>query len=81
MRKDGPALHNAFDFYVPFYRLTSTEDHPLVSFPRVWNEFDSLEIKTTASKTLFIKLFKNIFLGKLEENYVCERLLCPHCHL
>ena len=24
---------------------------------------------------------KEYMLGKLNENFVCDRLLCPHCHL
>jgi hypothetical protein len=42
---DGPVLRNALDFIVPFSRLSSTENHPLISFPRTWNQFESLEIK------------------------------------
>jgi hypothetical protein len=47
---DGPVLRNALDFLVPFSRLTSTNNHPLISFPRTRNEFDSLEIKLNPSK-------------------------------
>ncbi len=61
--------------------ITPTDNHPLISFLRSWNEFDSLEIKLNPSKGQFNRLLKNFFLGKLEENFVCERLLCPHCHL
>ena len=77
----GPVLRNEDDFFVPLSRLSSTEKHPLISFPRAWNEFDIQEIKSTNSKPLFSKLLKKYYLSKLSENYVCERLLCPHCHL
>jgi hypothetical protein len=78
---DGPVLRNALDFIVPFSRLTSTENHPFIAIPRTWNHFDSLEIKLNPSKPHFNKLLKKFFLEKLNENFVCERLLCPHCHL
>jgi hypothetical protein len=66
--------------FVPFSCLTSAEKHPLISFPRTWNELDSLEIKLTSSKSQFNRLLKHFFLEKLKENFVCECLLCSHCH-
>ncbi len=47
---DGPVLRNALEFLVPFSRLTSTDNHPLISFPRSWNEFDSLEINPSKAQ-------------------------------
>jgi hypothetical protein len=81
IKGEGPILRNALDYTVPFSRLTSTENHPFIAIPRTWNQFDSLEIKLSPSKSHFNKLLKKYFLDKLNENFVCERLLCPHCHL
>jgi hypothetical protein len=77
---DGPVLHIASDFLFP-----------VLTFPQQKN------ILSSRSRELGMNLigkklklhppnsistdYSNIFLGKLEENYVCERLLCPHCHL
>jgi hypothetical protein len=38
------ALRNNEDYYEPLSRLSSTDNHPLVYFPKIWNEFPSLII-------------------------------------
>jgi hypothetical protein len=78
---DGPSLRNALDLFVPYSRLMSTSRHPLISFPKAWNEFNAIEIKFAASKSIFNKALKKFFLLNLSDNPVCNRLLCPHCHL
>jgi hypothetical protein len=72
---------NLDDYIVPFARLSFTERFPLTSFPKAWNNFPNLEIKTIRSKTDFNSKLKEYFINKLDSNYICSRLLCPHCHL
>jgi hypothetical protein len=74
-------LRNEEDFYVPFLRLCSIDRHPLVNYLKLWNELSHPEIKSTAHKLVFNKQLKKHFLDKLDSNYKCTRLLCPHCHL
>jgi hypothetical protein len=72
---------NLDDFVIPFARLAITERFPLTSFPKAWNNFSNLEIKTIRSKADFNSKLKDYFIGNLNANYTCSRLLCPHCHL
>jgi hypothetical protein len=61
-------------------KLNSIAIHPLVYFPKLWNEFAN-PCKSTSSKILFKKELKKYFLDQLDANYKCNLLLCPHCHL
>ncbi len=36
---DVPTLHNQEDYYVPPAKCTSMVLHPLVYFPKLWNNF------------------------------------------
>jgi hypothetical protein len=72
---------NLDNFEVPFARLSSTERFPLTSFPRAWNNFEDYEIKTIHNKIDFNFKLKQFLLNKLDANFRCTRLLCPHCHL
>jgi hypothetical protein len=72
---------NLDDYVIPFARLTLTERFPLTSFPKTWNNFTNLEIKTVRCKIDFNSKLKEYFISKLNGNYTCSRLLCPHCHL
>jgi hypothetical protein len=74
------ALRNEEDYYVPRSRLNSMDNHPLVYFPKIWNEFPSL-IKSIGNKIIFKIELKKHFLDKLSENYKCNQLLFPHCDL
>jgi hypothetical protein len=64
------------DFYSYFSSVIDRK-----TFPDAWNDFDSPEIKYTATKILPNTLLKKFYLLKLVYNYVCNCLLCPHCHL
>jgi hypothetical protein len=77
---DAPVLRNEDDYFVPFTRLHSTDAHPLNYFPKIWNDFPMM-IRSTSNKNIFKKETKDHFLEQLSDNYVCDRLLCPHCHL
>lgn len=74
-------LRNSADIYIPPARITMTQKHPLTSFPRAWVEFNFDNIKLIRNKNEFNRTLKRHFLDSLNENYTCNRLLCPHCHL
>jgi hypothetical protein len=78
---DPTSLRNDDDLYIHLARLSCTEHHPLISFPKLWNEFPAQDLKLISSKTTFNKSLKDHLLNTLSENYVCNRLLCPRCHL
>lgn len=75
------SLRNNDNLYIPVSRLSSLDKHPYFNLPRLWQEFPSNEIKILREKSLFNVQLKLYFLSKLDDNYVCNRLLCPHCHL
>jgi hypothetical protein len=47
-------LRNEDDYFVPLARLSSIAIHPLVYYPKLWNEFVN-PCKSTSSKILFKK--------------------------
>jgi hypothetical protein len=51
--------------------LMSTYHHPLICFPKIWDDFPSENIKSTAHKSLFNILLKNHFLEQLDEDFKC----------
>ena len=74
-------LRNDYDLHVPFIRLESYVCFPLSDFPRTWNNFDNQEIKNVVSRNIFKKKLKEHFIASLSDIIVCNRLLCPSCHL
>ena len=83
-RGDGallPQLRNHADIYIPPARLSSTDKSPLFNFPRIWGSFPEDSITNLTSLIEFNVKLKAYFLEKLPLNYICSRLLCPHCHL
>jgi hypothetical protein len=74
-------LRNFVEYYVPFARIVLAERCPLFSFPKIWNNFDNDVIKSISSKLEFNCKLKTHFISSLSSDYVCNRLLCPHCHL
>jgi hypothetical protein len=79
--QDQIELRNADDLSIPFARLTSTERHPLCSFPKLWAAFENEQIKFTRNIVEFNNLLKEHFLSLLKSTPNCNRLLCPECHL
>jgi hypothetical protein len=73
-------LRNDEEYYVPLARTVAISNQPLICYPKLWNEFDE-PCKLNNNKITFKRELKKYFLNKLETNYICERLLCPHCHL
>ena len=80
-RPAGAILRNNQEFHIPHTRLSTTDRFPRQSFPRLWNSCENEDIKSIANKNSFNLNLKNYFLNKLNPNYVCARLLCPHCHI
>ena len=78
---DFAHLRNNAQLHIPFVRLATFINFPLSEFPRHWCEFSFEEIKNAASRSIFKKLLKEHFFSNLTENFVCERLLCPSCHI
>ena len=74
-------LRNDDDIFIPPARLSSTERLPMVCFPRLWSQFDKHDIKIQRNKNAFNSMLRNHFLDQLQSNFICERLLCPHCLL
>ncbi len=74
-------LRNDNNLYIPPARLTLTAKHPLHTFPKAWAEFDEPNIKIQRDKNIFNSLLKKHLNNQLQDNYTCDRLLCPNCHL
>jgi hypothetical protein len=74
-------LRNNDEFYVPFPRIDQVKRLPLFALPKIWNEFEDDVIKCESNKLIFNSKLTGHFIEKLNSNYVCSRLLCPHCHL
>ncbi len=74
-------LRNSDNLYFPTCKLSSINKHPLYLFPKLWTEFNMPEIKILRDKTKFNLKLKDHFISTLNNNYICGRLLCPHCHL
>ena len=74
-------LRNSENFYTPMSRLFTLDNHPYFLFPKMWENFKEENIKILRDKNQFNTKLKEFLLNKLNDNYVCNRLLCPHCHL
>jgi hypothetical protein len=74
-------LRNNDDFYVPYARTNLIERLPFFSLPKFWNEFLDDVLKSESNKIVFNAKLKGHFMDQLNADYVCTRLLCPHCHL
>jgi hypothetical protein len=81
VNQDLMFLRNNDDFYVTFARTNLIERLLYISLPKLWNEFQDDVLKSEANKIVFNAKLKGHFIGQLNANYVCTRLLCPHCHL
>jgi hypothetical protein len=82
-RADQPQIEfrNRDSYNIPYTRTSTLDKHPPFSFPRMWEEFPDDRIKFIRDKHEFNLDLKNYFLNKLSANFVCNRLLCPVCHL
>jgi Reverse transcriptase (RNA-dependent DNA polymerase) len=72
-------LRDDDQLYVPLIRLEHFTKFPLAEFPKIWNEYST--IVNAPSRNIYKSLLKEYFLSLLNDRVVCERLLCPACHL
>lgn len=75
----GLALRNSDNLYLPAARLSSLSKHPYFLFPKLWNDFREESIKILRSKLQFNSNLKKFLINRLNPNYTCNRLMCPHC--
>jgi hypothetical protein len=68
-------------FYVPFTRSSTLCKLPMVSFPKIWNEFEAEDVKFIRNKIEFNLKLKNYFFSNLSSIPQCTRLFCPSCAL
>ena len=87
-RRDGVSnaeirrlLRNSEYLNIPFVRLSTSTNQPLVKLPKTWVDFPHPDIKILRNKNEFNKKLKQFFIDNLSLNVNCERLLCPTCHL
>jgi hypothetical protein len=71
-------LRNNDDFFVPFVRTTFLSRFPLYNFPELWNGLPNT-MKDIPNKKAFAIALKKHFLNKLNENFICTRLICHAC--
>jgi hypothetical protein len=74
-------LRNRDNLFTPFVRLTSSSIQPLVVLPRTWANFNNEDIKILRDKQEFKTELKKYLISLLSSTVVCNRLLCPTCHL
>ena len=77
----GPNLRNSEDIFVPVSRLVQFENFPLYSIPKTWINFNDENVKILRNKNEFNCKLKAALLSELNENYSCNRLICPFCTL
>jgi len=74
-------LRNDDLYAIPFARTTILSRMPLTSFPKIWESFPNEEIKFVRNKLEFNSKLKLHYLDQLNSVPVCNKLLCPACHL
>jgi hypothetical protein len=72
---------NYDNFNIPFSRTAMLDKQPLFAFPKLWDEFPDHQIKFIRNRFEFNAVLKNYYLKQLSDVPVCNRLLCPVCHL
>ena len=72
-------LRNADELYVPRHRLKFASRFPLHLFPKTWNDFIDLELKSTTSANTFKLGLKSFFLNDLASEVRCNRAFCRDC--
>ena len=70
-------LRNQNDFRIPFFRTEVVKRFPKFSMPKIWNEFNSEQIKNISSKLGLKANLKKCLLGEVPTE--CLRLNCPQC--
>ena len=72
-------LRNNNDYRIPFHRIELVKRFPICRLPKVWNEFLDANIKNLQSRPSFKSKLKKYLLSEISS--ICNRLLCPTCHL
>ena len=72
-------VRNANDYDIPNFRIELVKRLPMCRLPLTWNSFNHNSIKIVRSRNSFKKQVKEKLLENIET--VCNRLLCPSCHL
>jgi hypothetical protein len=72
-------LSNMGQLRVPFARISLVEKLPLVSFPKLWEDFPDENIKFIRYKIEFNAKLKTYQLKQLSYVLACTRLYCPSC--
>jgi len=82
IRRDGQdhvELGNDDDIAIPFSRNVTISRMPLFSFPKLWADFPSEQIKFIRNKLEFNFELKKHFITLLSDTPNCNRLFCPSC--
>lgn len=74
-------LRNQNNLNIPFSRLASSDKKPYTNLPKTWENFPNENIKIIRNCAEFNSKLKLYFLNELSSTPVCNRLLCPVCHL
>ena len=74
-------LRNSENIYIPFVRLSFSQNQPLINIPKSWTSLNEPSIKIIRDKKEFNSKLKDYFIEQLSEIYICNRMLCPVCHL
>ena len=83
VRRQGQAqieLRDDDNMFIPFVHLKSLTLHPLIFFPKIWEQFPDESIKFIRDIPEFNFKLKQYFLEKLNSNIICTRLFCPSCN-
>ncbi len=72
-------LRNSNALQIPFSRLISIDRHPIIAFPKLWEQFPDIQIKFLRNRLEFDEKLKNYFLNELSSTTNCNRLFCYSC--
>jgi hypothetical protein len=78
---DQRAMRNDEDIFIPPFRTDFIGRKPYFNLPKLWNNITEPSLKYQPNKVSFNIGLKKSLINVLNDNYVCNRLLCPHCHL
>ena len=78
--QDHVELRDDDRLHIPFMRTRNLDLHPLVSFPKIWEDFPDENIKFVRNIPEFNFKLKSYFLSNLQSAVTCTRLFCPSCN-
>ena len=74
-------LRNSENLYIPHPRLSLSQKQPYFNLPLLWSQFNNPQIKIIREKKQFNCELKKFLISNLSDIVICNRLLCPVCHL